>query len=81
MVKRIISDFPIEELADTLPGFHITPGYLSQYQGNLETNAAQQRLEASAEARERYWIDRTPECVNKQAPGTSQGAKKKAKRA
>jgi hypothetical protein len=33
---------------------------------------------AAAEARERYWIDRTPECVNKQAPGA--GAKKKAKR-
>lgn len=58
--QRIISDFPIEELADTLPGFHITPGYLSQYQENLETNAAQQRLEASAEARRlsRFVADR-----------------------
>ena len=36
---------------------------------------------AAAEARERYWIDRTPECVNKQAPGASgEGPKKKKKK-
>ena len=49
--QRIISDFPIEELADTLPGFHIAPGYLQQYDVCIETEGAQQRLEASSEAR------------------------------
>lgn len=28
---RLLSDLPITNLADTLPGFHITPGYLQQY--------------------------------------------------
>jgi Ser/Thr protein kinase RdoA (MazF antagonist) len=28
----LISDLPTEELADTLEGFHVTPGYLRQYQ-------------------------------------------------
>lgn len=27
----LLSDLPIEGLADTLPGFHITPGYLAHY--------------------------------------------------
>ncbi len=49
--QRIISDFPIDQLADTLPGFHITPGYLAQYDEVLETDHAQQLLEGSAEAR------------------------------
>jgi len=29
--QNLISDMPIESLADTLEGFHITPGYLQQY--------------------------------------------------
>jgi Ser/Thr protein kinase RdoA (MazF antagonist) len=28
----LISDLPAEQLADTLEGFHVTPGYLRQYQ-------------------------------------------------
>ncbi len=28
---RLISDLPVEQLADTLPGFHITPQYLAEY--------------------------------------------------
>jgi Ser/Thr protein kinase RdoA (MazF antagonist) len=49
--QRIISDFPIEELKDTLPGFHITPEYLRQYDETLVMEAARERLNLSAEAR------------------------------
>ena len=31
MFHNLISDLPPENLADTLPGFHITPNYLQQY--------------------------------------------------
>lgn len=48
---RIISDFPIDQLADTLPGFHITPGYLAQHDAVVQSAAARQKLEASLEAR------------------------------
>ena len=37
---HLISDLPAEHLADTLPGFHITPDYLHQY----ETVLAEQTL-------------------------------------
>jgi hypothetical protein len=33
MFHNLISDLPCEQLADTLPGFHITPGYLEHYDG------------------------------------------------
>ena len=49
--QRIISDFPIEDLKDTLPGFHITPQYLQQYDECVVTEGAAKRLELSAEAR------------------------------
>tara|TARA_R110002096_G_scaffold21252_2_gene69237 strand:- start:343 stop:1455 length:1113 start_codon:yes stop_codon:yes gene_type:complete len=48
--QRIISGLPIDQLADTLPGFHITPGYLSQYDQCLVQADARERLEASSEA-------------------------------
>ncbi|MDJ0735756.1 MAG: aminoglycoside phosphotransferase family protein [Nostocaceae cyanobacterium] len=32
MFHNLISDLPPQKLADTLPGFHITPGYLQHYQ-------------------------------------------------
>ncbi|MFM7675162.1 MAG: phosphotransferase enzyme family protein [Synechococcus sp.] len=32
MFHHLISDLPAEHLADTLEGFHITPGYLRQYE-------------------------------------------------
>ena len=32
MFHNLISDLPTSKLADTLPGFHITPSYLAQYQ-------------------------------------------------
>lgn len=49
--QRIISDFPVDELADTLPGFHITPLYLSQYDQVVGQKLAQARLSSSSEAK------------------------------
>lgn len=37
MFHNLISDLPPSKLADTLPGFHITPIYLQQYQQILTT--------------------------------------------
>lgn len=36
MFHSLISDLPVDKLADTLPGFHVTPTYLKQYE-NVET--------------------------------------------
>ncbi|KST63853.1 aminoglycoside phosphotransferase [Mastigocoleus testarum BC008] len=36
MFHNLINDLPTEKLADTLPGFHVTPSYLQQY--NLVVN-------------------------------------------
>jgi len=36
MFHNLISDLPVDKLADTLPGFHVTPSYLKQYE-NVET--------------------------------------------
>jgi hypothetical protein len=49
--QRIISDFPAHDLEDTLPGFHITPLYLAQYDEALETESAKELLSSSTEAR------------------------------
>ncbi len=49
--QSVIADFPADKLEDTLPGFHITPGYLKQYDSVIKTDGAQQRLAASSEAR------------------------------
>ncbi|MCZ6671425.1 MAG: aminoglycoside phosphotransferase family protein, partial [Verrucomicrobia bacterium] len=49
--QRIIADFPPDQLADTLPGFHITPGYLKYHDEVVKTPGAQQKLVASTEAR------------------------------
>ncbi|MGD1855241.1 MAG: phosphotransferase enzyme family protein [Leptolyngbyaceae cyanobacterium] len=32
---RLLSDLPSEQLTDTLPGFHITPSYLQQYDNTI----------------------------------------------
>lgn len=42
MFHNLISDLPTEKLADTLPGFHITPRYLQQY---VETRNFAQNVE------------------------------------
>ncbi|MEM7699553.1 MAG: aminoglycoside phosphotransferase family protein [Verrucomicrobiota bacterium] len=49
--QRIISDFPVAQLKDTLPGFHITPKYLNEYDETLQDPAAKRRLEVAAEAK------------------------------
>lgn len=49
--QRLISDFPVDQLEDTLPGFHITPGYLRQFDTVLQSPRAKSRLAASSEAR------------------------------
>ncbi len=49
--QRMIADFPADRLADTLPGFHITPGYLRYHDEVIQSDDAQQRLAASSEAR------------------------------
>lgn len=41
MFHCLISDLPTEHLADTLPGFHITPEYLKQYDSALATTRAE----------------------------------------
>ena len=38
MFQNLISDLPIETLADTLEGFHITPRYLQQYDSVFSQN-------------------------------------------
>ena len=37
MFHRLISELPADKLADTLPGFHITPTYLADYERVLNT--------------------------------------------
>jgi len=50
--QRLISDFPVEHLADTLPGFHIAPQYLAKYDATLENlPEALRRLDRSETAR------------------------------
>ncbi len=49
--QRIIADFPTDKLEDTLPGFHITPGYLEYHDEVVESPEARKRLDTSSEAR------------------------------
>jgi hypothetical protein len=45
LFHRLISDLSPEKLADTLPGFHITPGYLKQYDEVMAKNRGKETLE------------------------------------
>lgn len=36
LFHHLLADLPVDRLADTLPGFHITPGYLKHYDEVLE---------------------------------------------
>ncbi|MGI8501194.1 MAG: phosphotransferase enzyme family protein [Hassallia sp.] len=45
MFHNLISDLPTEKLADTLPGFHITPRYLQQYNEVLPKTSVSQSAE------------------------------------
>ena len=47
----LVSDMDPAAIADPLPGFHITSGYLAQYEATLETPAAREILDASMEAK------------------------------
>ena len=40
LFHRLLSDLPAHRLADTLPGFHVTPGYLRQYDEVLAAGGA-----------------------------------------
>jgi Ser/Thr protein kinase RdoA (MazF antagonist) len=40
MFHTLLSDLALEDLSDTLPGFHLTPGYLAHYDEVLERRGA-----------------------------------------
>jgi Ser/Thr protein kinase RdoA (MazF antagonist) len=46
MFHRLLSDLPAADLADTLPGFHVTPGYLGHYDKVLAQAGAPETPEA-----------------------------------
>ncbi len=48
--QRLISDMDVNLLYDTLPGFHITPGYFRKLDAALQTPEGQEHLAASLEA-------------------------------
>jgi len=48
--QRVISDFPVDKLHDTLEGFHITPQYLGKLDTSIATPEGQARLESLTEA-------------------------------
>ncbi|MCC0175663.1 aminoglycoside phosphotransferase family protein [Waterburya agarophytonicola K14] len=45
MFHSLINDLPVEKLADTLEGFHVTPNYLQHYHGVINSN----QIESSPE--------------------------------
>ena len=47
----LVSDMDPRKIADPLPGFHVTSGYLASYDRTLETPAAKELLGASMEAK------------------------------
>jgi len=62
--QRLISDIPTEQLHDTLPGFHITPGYLAKLDQARATPEGKARLGSSSEAKRchRFIEDRRKWC-------------------
>ena len=62
--QRLISDIPPDRLHDTLVGFHITPGYLAQFDEAAATDEGRERLRSSAEAERccRFVQDRRDWC-------------------
>lgn len=48
---RMLNDIPVSSLGYTLPGFHVTPGYLAKMDAALATDLGRTRLKASTEAR------------------------------
>jgi Ser/Thr protein kinase RdoA (MazF antagonist) len=49
--QRIISDFAVDQMEDTLPGFHIAPRYLAHFDAVVATEAGKRRRDATAESR------------------------------
>ena len=47
----LVSDMSPQAIADPLPGFHVTSGYLKAYDATLRTKAARELLGASMEAK------------------------------
>ena len=47
----LLSDMPPSAITDPLPGFHVTSGYLKQYDRTLKTKSAKALLNASMEAK------------------------------
>ena len=43
---RTVSDLPSKKLYDTLPGFHVTPGYLEKYDKTLDGNYDKERMDS-----------------------------------
>lgn len=52
--QRLIADVSVDTLKDTLPGFHITPGYFEALDDALATEEGQIRLKSSATAEQCY---------------------------
>ncbi len=46
---RTVSDLPSETLHDTLPGFHVTPGYLEKYDNIIDGDYDKERMESVPE--------------------------------
>jgi len=62
--QRMISDIPVEQLHDTLEGFHVTPGYLVKYDRAMATTEGKTRADSSNDARycRRFVEDRRVWC-------------------
>jgi Ser/Thr protein kinase RdoA (MazF antagonist) len=54
---RLLADFDAAVLTDPLPGFHITPGYLSRYDRTRQCKTAQARLGAPEAIRAQAFVD------------------------
>ncbi len=52
--QRVVSDIDTSLLADTLEGFHITPGYFKKLDDALQTEEGHARLNASIESQRCY---------------------------
>ncbi|MEL7227243.1 MAG: aminoglycoside phosphotransferase family protein, partial [Cyanobacteria bacterium J06576_12] len=57
MFHRLISTLPAERLADTLEGFHITPGYLTGYEKVLANWQAEGKSDAPRAADVQHCLD------------------------
>ncbi len=56
LFHQLLSDLPADRLADTLPGFHVTPGYLRHYDEVLAAQGAPSSAEVT------YCLRKVAEC-------------------